>query len=168
MMKSATLSACGRYRYELERWWAVGGLCVLFVMLNPSTGDADVGDPTIARCIAFAKAWGFNGMRIVNLCTFRTPSPKEMYDFMQVEQSRQQRQRDLVKLASAAGKQDVGIVVCAWGKVRPAMKEHEMQAFVALRRRRITYAIKLNNDGSPAHPLYQRGDSQYIRYEGPQ
>ncbi len=84
--KGATLSACGRYRYRLWREWrlhpkpalwdmwtdAAGQPIVdgageqlgepkacIFIMLNPSTADGDQDDPTIRRCVGFAKAWGF-------------------------------------------------------------------------------------------------------------
>jgi hypothetical protein len=54
---TAVISDCGRYRYSLTRSWADGDNRVVFVMLNPSTADAEVDDPTIRRCIGFAKAW---------------------------------------------------------------------------------------------------------------
>ena len=59
METSAVLSPCRQYRYALWRKWADGPQ-VLFVMLNPSTADESVDDPTIRRCISFAKAWGFD------------------------------------------------------------------------------------------------------------
>lgn len=55
--KSASLSACGKYRYTLGRAWGLGvrEQCAMsFVMLNPSTADAEHDDPTIRRCIHFA------------------------------------------------------------------------------------------------------------------
>jgi hypothetical protein len=55
---AATISADGRYRYRLERWWDEHVPAVLFVMLNPSTADARDDDPTIRRCVAFARRWG--------------------------------------------------------------------------------------------------------------
>jgi len=82
--KARTISACGRYRYRLWRewrlhpkpaqwrmWFCENGAPVLdgsgqqlgepiacvFIMLNPSTADGDTDDPTIRRCVAFAKAW---------------------------------------------------------------------------------------------------------------
>lgn len=52
----AVISDCGRYRYELGRRWDDGPL-LEFDMLNPSTANAERNDPTIVRCVGFAKSW---------------------------------------------------------------------------------------------------------------
>lgn len=73
MISKANISACDRYSYSLERVWDKGGyknLC-LFIMLNPSTADAHIDDPTIRRCIGFAKSWGYGGILVGNLYAFR-------------------------------------------------------------------------------------------------
>jgi hypothetical protein len=75
--RGATLSDCGRYRYRLWRRWA-DGPTVLFVMLNPSTADADVDDPTIRRCIGFARSWGAGALEVVNLYAWRATQPAEL------------------------------------------------------------------------------------------
>lgn len=58
MERHAKISDCGKYRYSLSRRWGeirAGRPPIVFVMLNPSTADHTVDDPTIRRCIAFAK-----------------------------------------------------------------------------------------------------------------
>lgn len=50
-----------------------------FVMLNPSTADADVDDPTIRRCMGFARAWGMGGLGVVNLYGYRATDPRELH-----------------------------------------------------------------------------------------
>ena len=82
----AVISDDGLYRYYLERrlpplpeyetelgFGVHGWLC--FVMLNPSTADHTVDDPTIRKCKGFAYRLGFRGIRVVNLYAFRTSSP---------------------------------------------------------------------------------------------
>ena len=71
----ADLSLDGTHRYALSMEWASGtGLCG-FIGLNPSTADADNDDPTIRRCVGFARDWGYAGIRVVNLFSLRTKSP---------------------------------------------------------------------------------------------
>ena len=74
MDTKAALSNCREYRYALWRKWTEGPQ-VLFVMLNPSTADGSADDPTIRKCIALAKSWGFGSLAVGNLFAFRTPSP---------------------------------------------------------------------------------------------
>lgn len=77
MTGTALFDEAGTYRYRLTRTWGAGGR-VLFVMLNPSTADADKPDPTITRCIGFAKAWGHGSIEVVNLFAFRSPHPTDL------------------------------------------------------------------------------------------
>ncbi len=72
----AHLSPCRQYRYRLWRDWDPGaGRCV-FVGLNPSTADEHTDDPTIRKCVGFAKRWGFGAIDMVNLFAYRSTSPK--------------------------------------------------------------------------------------------
>jgi hypothetical protein len=70
--RSARLSECGTWRYYLARHWAPKGEALAFVMLNPSTADATVDDPTIRRCIGFARRDGYAGLVVVNLFALRS------------------------------------------------------------------------------------------------
>lgn len=56
--KTAWISSCQRYRYALSRTWDESKGYVLFIGQNPSTADAEVDDPTIKKCMKFARAWG--------------------------------------------------------------------------------------------------------------
>ena len=78
VVRSATLSECGTYRYELRRVWNDTLPLLVVCMLNPSIADANVDDPTVLTLIHFGKEWGYGGLLIVNLYAFRSPSPKEM------------------------------------------------------------------------------------------
>ena len=75
MTGTAWISECGRYRYSLTRRFA-DGLDLVFVMLNPSTADADKDDPTIRRCCGFADRMGFGGIIVVNLFALRAAAPE--------------------------------------------------------------------------------------------
>lgn len=51
MQRSATISDCGRYRYELTRCWDETKGKALFLGLNPSDADGEKDDPTSLRCL---------------------------------------------------------------------------------------------------------------------
>lgn len=73
----ADISPDGLYRYTLWRRWGAGPIAC-FVMLNPSTADATEDDPTIRKCMGFARRWGMGGIRVANLFAYRTPYPREL------------------------------------------------------------------------------------------
>lgn len=75
--RGATLSDDGLYRYGLWRRWGDGPV-LGFVMLNPSTGDADLDDQTLRRCIHFAQRDGYPGIAVRNLFAYRTPFPSAL------------------------------------------------------------------------------------------
>lgn len=83
MSRSALLSEDERLRYVLWRRWADIGsngseepLC--FIMLNPSTADANIDDPTIRRCVNFAKREGFPAISVINLTSVRSTKPRAL------------------------------------------------------------------------------------------
>ena len=76
--KSAVFSSCRKYRYSLTRSWNLTENYVLFIGLNPSIADETVDDPTLTRCINFAKDWGYGGLIMVNLFAYMATYPSEL------------------------------------------------------------------------------------------
>ena len=76
--KAANFSSCRKYRYSLSRIWDNQKKFVLFIGLNPSTADEEVGDPTIRRCSGYAQKWGYGGLIMVNLFAYRTTLPSNL------------------------------------------------------------------------------------------
>ena len=68
------------YRYWLHRDVSGDGdrKGLVFVMLNPSTADAVQDDPTIRRCIGYARTWGYRDLTVVNLFAMRATAPASM------------------------------------------------------------------------------------------
>jgi hypothetical protein len=61
------------HRYTLWRIWD-HMFCtdyVQFIGLNPSTADESQDDPTVRRCIDFAKRWGAGALCMTNIFAFR-------------------------------------------------------------------------------------------------
>lgn len=105
----ADISSDGLYRYRLWRRWGPGKM-VLFVMLNPSTADASDDDPTIRKCIGFAKRWGYAGIEVVNLYALRSTDPSVLLH-KDCPDPIGPRNNDVIFRALRTA----GLVVAAWG-----------------------------------------------------
>lgn len=75
LVRSAVFDESGAYRYLLERRWARQGPTTVFIMLNPSRADAQVDDPTIRRCMGFARDWHSGRLLVANLFALCTHNP---------------------------------------------------------------------------------------------
>jgi hypothetical protein len=160
--RGAQISACGRYRYTLWRRWDFARPSVLFIMLNPSTADADHDDPTIRRCIGFADRWGAGGIRVVNLYPWRATNPRDLPKGLEVfGELPEGHERNAHAIRAAAA--DAGRIIAAWGAHPGPWPSQPMVVMGALRGR-LVEALALTKDGSPRHPLYVRGDVQPIIY----
>src|SRR5437667_3282192 len=69
----------GLYRYSLWRAWSVYHPRIAFILLNPSTADEQKNDPTIRRCMGFARAWNFGSMEVVNLFAYMATDYRELF-----------------------------------------------------------------------------------------
>lgn len=113
MNKTAVLSECQRYRYELRRVWDPDLPVVNFVGLNPSKADDKIDDATITRCIGFAQRWGMGGLIMTNLFAWRATDPEEMW--RQPERCGLRSNDHLILAAREAHR-----IVIAWGNLPPA------------------------------------------------
>lgn len=155
-IKSAVISACGVFRYRLWRCWdsSLPSRRLLFVMLNPSTADADVDDPTIRRCVSFAQVHGFTMLEVVNLFAFRATKPAELAS------KAYQHGPDNDRHIAAAATDAQGICL-AWGAHggRPAV-EARVQLVLPIIRRHASVPLQclsITSNGHPAHPLMLSG-----------
>jgi hypothetical protein len=71
----AIISGCGIFRYKLWRTWESDLKLCNFLMLNPSTEDAVDDDPTVVKCIRYARTWGHGGIVVTNLFALRSTDP---------------------------------------------------------------------------------------------
>lgn len=141
--RSAVISPDGVYRYLLTRRWAVGPLAT-FVMLNPSTADHETDDPTVRRCMGFARRWGLPGVRVVNLYAYRAASPVQLWTAADPVGPAADR---WLQLAAAAR----GPLVAAWGA---AARSDRVDAVLQLPGMTELVALGVTKDGHPSHPLY--------------
>lgn len=155
----ADFSPCGLYRYRLRRNLGGDGgeMTVCWVLLNPSTADAQHDDPTIRRCIRFSKAWGYGRVVILNIFAFRATDPRKMY--AAADPIGPDNDKWIYDETSEAP-----LVVCAWG-THGAHRSRANLVVAALGLRKVSlHCLGRTKAGFPRHPLYLRGDLQPVRY----
>jgi hypothetical protein len=192
LSKGAQIDASGTYRFRLWREWrlhplpakwdmwtneigdpVVDGageqigdpLSCVFVMLNPSTADGEQDDPTIRRCVGFAKRFGFDRLEVVNLFGFRATSPAELLNISpEVDPCGHENQRAVMQALDKAG-----MIICAWGAHGGHLDQDEtMLGWIERFNDRDAPVVSLGvtAKGFPRHPLYLRADAEPRIYDG--
>lgn len=154
MKSNAWFSPCEKYRYGLTRVWDEQKLILPFCMLNPSTADAKLNDPTITRCMARADRMGFGGILVVNLFALRSTNPKALYE---AEDPVGPENDTYIGHATKWG-----IIVCGWGKHGSLNQRGDQVVHMIKEARAQALALRINKDGSPAHPLYLKYDMRPV------
>jgi hypothetical protein len=149
--KGADLSFDRIYRYSLWRIWNADKPFVLFIGLNPSTADENEDDPTIRRCINFARRWGYGGLYMANLFALRATNPA----VMKAHKTPIGLGNDdvLLELSTQAG-----LIVCAWG-THGAHLSRENHVYELLKTHKLM-CLDLTKNGHPKHPLYIKSDAE--------
>ena len=150
----AVFSSDNRYRYGLWRNWNPHGRQVLFIGLNPSTADHEQNDPTIRRCIGFARNWGYDGVLVGNLFAYRATRPEDLRKASKPVGP--DNQEWLLKLAAAAE-----LVIACWGNEGSYLNQDQsiQPLFHEI------HCLKVNSTGTPAHPLYLKKFLRPIPYQ---
>lgn len=170
MNRGAVFSSCGLYRYSLWRVWDPTRPRLLFVMLNPSTADAEKNDPTVERCQRRAVADGFGGVEVVNLFAFKATNPQDMIDSAEAGIDIIGKENDcaIIEAAKRAGR-----VICAWGTYGSYQDRGRDVAFLMahygapnIEGGKELHALKLTMSGHPAHPLYLPNSLKPFVWEG--
>lgn len=156
---TAKISDCGQYRYLLTRppesMLADRGTA-LFIMLNPSTADAELDDPTIRRCRGFARDWGCSGITVANLYAFRATNPAEL--LKQADPIGPDNDAQLRALA-----REYGEAICAWGaNAKPERVEQVVQIFRNAGAR--LWCLGTTKSGAPRHPLYVKASQPLVAW----
>lgn len=146
-----------RYRYRLWRVWEEGKR-VLFIMLNPSTADAEKDDPTVHRCGSYARAWGFGSLEVVNLFALRSTDPKALrtHDVPTGEGNG-------FHIRQAA--REAQLIVCAWGCHGDFLGQGEfIRTFLQANGHKL-HVFGLTKGGFPKHPLYLKADLMPVEWK---
>jgi len=125
-------------------------------MLNPSTADANEDDPTIRRCIGFAKSWGYGGIMVGNLFSFRATDPKELKEKKHLIQDIEticSNQSNIQEMHSQCE-----ITICAWGNTPIQVFGNPLEGIDNL------HCLGVTKSGNPKHPLYLKKDLEPIKF----
>lgn len=151
-MGKAIISDDGKYRYAL---WRDVPLTfeskhpddtVLFVMLNPSTADGNHDDPTLRRCLGFAKRWGYGHLAVANLYAYRATDPTQLFETE--EPVGPENDRWIEELAGDATK-----IIAAWGATahpEGILREARVKNLCGKQ----LHCLALTQHSHPQHPLY--------------
>jgi hypothetical protein len=149
--KSAVISPCGRYRYQLRREWDETLPPLVAGMLNPSIADAEIDDATITRSLRRAASNGCGSLIVWNLGAGRATDPDDwmaMVDPMGPE-------NDLhIRAVLNECLDRNGIALAAWG-ARGVFRNRdstvlELAAEIGV----VFHCLGTTKDGHPRHPLY--------------
>lgn len=150
MFRHATFSECRTWRYALYRRWDEAKPWCMFVGLNPSTADETEDDPTIRRCIGFAKDWGCGGLIMCNAYAARATKPKNLW--LAADPVGPDNDGALLLCARRAS-----LVVVAWGthaeSKRVSQVTDVLQQGIADKLMPV-YCLGRTKAGCPKHPLY--------------
>lgn len=155
----ATFSPCRRWRYLLWRRWDEAKPIANFLMLNPSTADEFRLDPSCTRAQNYAERWGFGGVLITNIFAWRATMPEEL----KLVKNPVGRGNDRAILRAAL---EASIVVCAWGNHGAHLDRAARVRRMLEQDRLKLHALRLNDSGHPAHPLYLPGTLEPIKLPG--
>jgi hypothetical protein len=169
--RAAVIDASGQYRYVLYRWWCDDSLArqwrtvtpsllvpsipfVLWVMLNPSTADAEIDDPTIRRCFGFTTQWGYEMLAVVNLFARRCTDPKQLRGGFPVGPLND------VWIAQEAS--HATRIIAAWGASKFVTQRDQSVKLVLLHEAKCDRVEDLarTKSGHPRHPLYVHGEQR--------
>ncbi|MGI3786458.1 MAG: DUF1643 domain-containing protein [Janthinobacterium lividum] len=148
---SAEVSPDGRYRYALQRTWAPGRPRMLWVLANPSSADARADDPTLRRCIRFARDHGCGGLAVVNLWAWRSARPLDLADVIDPVGPDNDSW-----IATLRGQAD-GPVVLGWGVQSDQVRVATVLGLLGTRPK---HCLGQTRDGHPRHPLYVRAGTR--------
>lgn len=156
---TATFSPCRTYRYALTRSWDTGKPTAAFVMLNPSTADAVTVDPTIRRCLSFARAWGCGGLLVVNLFALRSTDPRALRGHPNPVGP----DNDAV-ITDLLAEHGVSPIVAAWGVHGTHLNRSEYVSELLTARGVRLSCLGLSKHGHPKHPLYLPASASLVEY----
>ena len=144
------------YRFVLWRFWDDAPR-VLFIGLNPSTADEYEDDPTLRRCLQFAESWGYGGLYLCNLFSYRSADPKLLPAAEAIHPAN-------IPAINMAWSLSV-LHVVAWGDGVEVVENGKSIAENINKLVAPSLCFGLTQKGNPKHPLYLAGEVELVDYQ---
>ena len=151
-LATATYDPTEQWRFRLSRVWDTQAPRCVFVMLNPSTATETELDPTVRRCVTWARDWGYGALEVVNIFAYRATDPKAM-------KSHPHPVGDGNDEAVLAAARHGDLTVAAWGTHGKHLGRGPYVATLLNEARIAVTYLHLTKAGHPGHPLYLPGSS---------
>lgn len=162
LVAGAVFNETRTHRYRLWRRWEYGKPQLNFIMLNPSTADETALDQTVRACIRRAKRMGFGAVQVTNLFALRSTDPRALYTHADPVG---EGNDGYIERAARTVAHSGGMVIAAWGAHGKLKKRGEQVRLMLQRDEILLYALVVNKDGSPKHPLYVADAAEPTRWE---
>lgn len=151
--RMAVFSEDMKYRYSLVRDWGMGRRAV-FVMLNPSIADGDGDDPTVRRCMGFARDWSCTGIEVVNLYALVSTDPKGLWT---ADDPIGPDNDSFIRTAARYAQEKNAPLIAAWGANAKPERVRQVLTLPGMAR---VHHLGLTKARQPKHPLYLRKDTR--------
>lgn len=160
--RSAVISDDGKYRYRLDRGLGRDGKTAAFIMVNPSTADAEVDDATIRKLIGFSQRLGFGRFIVGNKFAYRATDVSELKTAADPVGPANDLYLDQIMEAA-------DIIVAAWGPLAKLPRNRRSRwGFIdqlALAHGKPLHCLGTAQDGHPRHPLMLAYDTPMSQWK---
>lgn len=166
IVRDASMSRCGRYRWTLTRCWDFHAPWCGWIMLNPSTADHREDDATIRRCMGFARAWGYGGITVLNLFALRATNPQELRTHPQPINCQGQIEAYDRLLVEHGTDSVLPLMIAAWGAHGSLYRRSDHVVWLFRQAGVRLHCLGTTKDGHPRHPLYLPADTPLVPFGG--
>jgi hypothetical protein len=161
---TAIISDCGQYRYRLERHKLAGAGAIAWIMVNPSTADAENDDATIRKVIGFTERLGGGWAVVGNKFAYRATDVRELRTAR--DPKGEENDAHLGQIM-----RDAPVVIAAWGplaKLPPHLRRRwRTVCDIADRAGATLMCLGTAQDGQPRHPLMLAYDTPLTEWRRP-
>lgn len=155
--RAAIISDNGLYRYTLSRIWDETKPRLTWLMLNPSTADANKDDTTTKQCIFFSHREGYGGIIIVNLFAFRTTYPRLLKT---IDNPIGPYNDAWINIAASNNN-----IICAWGNEGRKQQFRIKQVLEILQKKQThMFCLGLTKLGQPRHPCRLPHNTKFMEW----